>query len=184
MNLQRWFFLPISDKLGASVIVILINLPCCERFHFRQAYSSSLAFIRGQCNFLPSTTYRSLRTQTLMVTIECSFSKELQWVFMKNAWVPTEHGCSLKLRLRKYDSDKQWSDMSVLLPVRGVSERKWGVSHAYICILQTQWGWSWSLRPLTVVCWSLRGIFPTAAPTLSTVTLKMYKEKHSNCLLF
>lgn len=52
-----------------------------------------------------------------MVAAERSLSKQLQWVFMKNAWVPTAHGCSLKLRLRKYDNDKQWSDMSPLLRV-------------------------------------------------------------------
>lgn len=50
---------PDSDKLGDLVIVILINLPYFERF--RQAYSSSVAFIRGQCNFLPSTTYQKRR---------------------------------------------------------------------------------------------------------------------------
>lgn len=46
----------ISDMLEDFVIVILINLPCFERFHFRQAYSSSVAFISGQCNFLSHIT--------------------------------------------------------------------------------------------------------------------------------
>ena len=54
-----------------------------------------------------------------------------------------------------------------------------------ICILQTQRGWSQSLRAHAAVCPNLRGTFPAAAPTANTViTPKMYKKKHSGGLLF
>lgn len=52
-------FPSISHKFGDLVIVILINPPYFERFS--PAYSSSVAFIGGQCNFLPSTTYHRHR---------------------------------------------------------------------------------------------------------------------------
>lgn len=131
INLQWWFFPSIYDRFGGFVIVTLINLPHFKGFRFCRLYSSSVAFIRGQCNFLPSTTYYRHRNRTLMATIERSLSKELQWVFMKNAWVPTAHGCSLELRLWEYDSDKQWSHMSALLQRRGISEWMFACLYVY-----------------------------------------------------
>lgn len=125
------FFPSIYDRFGGFVIVTLINVPHFKGFCFCRLYSSSVAFIRGQCNFLPSTTYYRHRNRTLMVTIERSLSKELQWVFMKNAWVPTAHGCSLVLRLWEYDSDKQWSHMSALLQRRGISEWMFACLYVY-----------------------------------------------------
>lgn len=137
----------ISDKLVDSVIVILINLPYFEHFSFRQAYSSSVAFIGGPMQFSSlrhisqaqkPNSDGDYRTQ--------SFKGTPMGIHEKCMSVPTAHGCSLKLRPWKYDSDKQWDNMSALLQPRRTVVNVWGY-RLLVCILQTQWSRSQSVMP-------------------------------------
>lgn len=104
---------------------IVIHLTYFREFCLCLRFISFVAFIGGQIDSFFCPTYQRNRNQTLTATKEFSPSKELQWEFMKYAWMQTAHECSLKLELqkkKKNDSDKQGSNVSALLRGRAMNK--------------------------------------------------------------
>lgn len=138
----------IYDRFGGFVIVTLINLPHFKGFCFCRLYSSSVAFIRGQCNFLPSTTYYRHRNRTDGDYRTQSFKGTPVGIHEKCM----SADCTWMLPWAEALRIWQWQTMVSYVSITTKKRNIWMNVCMLICILQTQWGWSQPLGcrlPLT-----------------------------------